>query len=328
MSIENCRVCGSENIIHKGQYRPYLDYSCEIYDCRECSCRFTAYNADVYEKLHASRTSSYAQHEKVAREVHNAFHSGNINRLRTVLGRTLKFQFVMDMLDVTPKNCNILEVGCSRGYLTSYAIAKDKNILGVDVSSTAVQGAKDLFGDYFVLPDDPRIKELAPFDAIYHVGTIGCVEYPIAMTNNLLSMLKPGGLLFFNAPNVAACSIFNTIWVTGTSPPDLVTLFPAHFWKDQFNEFAEVEIRQEKMKVRPTIQHFIKKFFKRELLPQGEKMLFQEQSEKRLAYSKKSTFFQKIRQSYRLSINNSILLQKTLPLYPDEFGLYVIMTKK
>ena len=96
-------------------------------------------------------------------------------------------------------------------------------ILGIDVSPEASTSARASFGDHFAVGLDAAQP---PYDVIYHVGLIGCVDDPIALTRRLLAMLKPGGLLLFNAPNRDALGLDGQLWLDSAPPPDLVTLFP------------------------------------------------------------------------------------------------------
>jgi SAM-dependent methyltransferase len=162
--------------------------------------------------------------------------------LRDRLGRNPKNRFIIDSAEGGADPENILEMGCGRGYLTSYFIARGLHILGVDVAPSAVNWAKEAFGDHFVLDDDPRVGEGAPYDLIYHVGTIGCVEAPLEFTHNLLSLTRPGGRVLFNAPNVQSCRGRGMAWIDGSFPPDLVTLFDPGIWPRYFAGMADVEV--------------------------------------------------------------------------------------
>jgi SAM-dependent methyltransferase len=103
-------------------------------------------------------------------------------------------------------------------------------VFGVDVSADAVGAARAAFGDHFGAGCDAAALR-APFDIIYHVGLIGCVADPIDLTRRLLRMLKPGGMLLFNAPNRMALSLRDQLWFDSAPPPDLVTLFAPGFWR-------------------------------------------------------------------------------------------------
>src|SRR5262249_49492552 len=111
---------------------------------------------------------------------------------------------------------------------------------GVEVSPKAIAAAAAAFGDYFVRARDPVIEAQAPYDVIFHVGTIGCVADPVGMTKRLLSLLKPRGRLLFNAPNRDGYTLRDQLWFDSAPPPDVVTLFPPGFWRDQFGDVALV----------------------------------------------------------------------------------------
>ena len=89
-------------------------------------------------------------------------------------------------------------------------------------------------------PDDPLIEAQAPYDLVFHVGTIGCVPDPVAMTTRCLELLRPGGRLLFNAPNRNALNLDNQLWFESAPPPDVVTLFAQGFWRDRFSDVAVI----------------------------------------------------------------------------------------
>src|SRR5262249_8034028 len=159
---------------------------------------------------------------------------------RAELSKGSKYQFIIDQIDREPTDARILEIGSSKGHLTSYFILTGRKITGVDISPKAVASASAAFGNHFVRAGVPSIEAEAPYDVIFHVGTIGCVADPIAMTRRWLDMLKPKGRLLFNAPNRDACSLRDQLWFDSAPPPDLVTLFRPGFWSDRFSDLALV----------------------------------------------------------------------------------------
>jgi len=236
----NCTACGSLNTRSLGVYRPYTDYSVEVSECNECGARFVPRDSQAHELLH-SRPSSYSSHSAIAERARTLVADQNTEGLRGFLGKRNANLLVMNEVDELVAGARILEIGCSKGYLTAYSIAKKLDILGVDVSPTAVADARGSFGDFFCVAEDSRIEAGAPYDLIYHVGTIGCVDDPAAMTRSLLGMLKTGGKLVFNAPNVNACHATGRMWLT-TPPPDLVTLFKPEYWASNFQDLATTKI--------------------------------------------------------------------------------------
>jgi SAM-dependent methyltransferase len=182
----------------------------------------------------------YAEYRSLAERARGHFDRGDLQALTGLLSGATKYRFILNQLERVPRGSRVLEIGCSRGYLAAYCILAGLDVLGVDASAEAVAGARAAFGDRFVLPDSKAIGAGAPYDVIYHVGTIGCVADPIAFTHGLLALLKPNGRLLFNAPNRAACGMRNQLWFDSAPPPDVVTLYPPGFWRRQFSDVAQV----------------------------------------------------------------------------------------
>jgi SAM-dependent methyltransferase len=218
----------------------------KIYDCTECGCRFTQHDDALYELFHVSGAISYySDYREFSAKCRALFDRRDRSGLMSLLSTAGKYRFVIDHVAREPMASRLLEVGCSRGYLTSYFILGGRDVLGVDVSSQAIESARIAFGDHFALADSPAVAAGAPYDVIYHVGVIGCLGDPLGFTERLLSMLRPGGKLIFNAPNRAALHLSGQLWLDSAPPPDLVTLFPDGFWRRYFSGKAEVNERVE-----------------------------------------------------------------------------------
>jgi SAM-dependent methyltransferase len=239
--ICHCRICGSERISYCGDVEYYFGYARPIYDCQDCGCRFTLHDNKAYDLLYSEQSSFYSRYTTQAETCKRLFDLRDRASLRAVLSQGSKYRFIIDALDSQPADARILEIGSSCGHLTSYFILCERMITGVDVSLKAVAAARAAFGDHFVLAGDSAVEAHAPYDIIFHVGTIGCVADPIGTTRNLLGMLKPAGLLFFNAPNRDACTLCDQLWFDSAPPPDVVTMYMPGFWRNQFKTWAEVE---------------------------------------------------------------------------------------
>jgi SAM-dependent methyltransferase len=233
-----CRICGSDKAIKRGEVEFYFGYAWPIYDCDDCGCRFTRHESSTYDLLYSERSSCYSRYRDQAETCKTLFDRGDLAGLKAELSQGSKYRFIIEQIDRDPADAGILEIGSSRGHLTSYFILAGRKITGVDISQQAVAAASAAFGAHFVEVGDPRINAQAPYDVIFHVGTIGCVADPIGMTKQFLDLLKPGGRLLFNAPNRNGFSLPDQLWFETAPPPDLVTLFPAGFWRDQLGEVA------------------------------------------------------------------------------------------
>jgi len=252
--VSRCRICGSSVLTRCGQVEFYFGYSWPIYDCDDCGCRFTPHDNSTYDLLYSEQSSCYSRYRGQAERCKILFDRGDRAGLRAELSQGSKYRFIINELDQDPPAARILEIGSSRGHLTSYFILVGRRITGVDISPKAVAAAAADFGDHFVQAGDPSIDAQAPYDVIFHVGTIGCVADPVGMTKSWLDLLKPGGRLLFNAPNRDACCLQGQLWFESAPPPDVVTLYPPGFWRDRF---ADVALVSENIEVCSAAQNLV-----------------------------------------------------------------------
>lgn len=225
-----CRICASERIRHLGDVEYYSGWSWPIYDCDNCGCRFTNHQPSIYDHLHSTPSSIYGIYDELAQDAKPLFDKRDIRGLRALLSRAAKYRFVIEAADKLPKGSSLLEVGCSRGYLTAYFILCGHNALGIDISEKAIASAAADFGPHFGMTP-PAGKT---YDLICHTGTIACVSDPFAFTTDLLQRLAPGGALLFNAPLKEACFQRGQLWADFIPPPDAVTLYPSGIWGSWF----------------------------------------------------------------------------------------------
>jgi 2-polyprenyl-3-methyl-5-hydroxy-6-metoxy-1,4-benzoquinol methylase len=184
--------------------------------------------------------SRYGYYREIARAAKRYYDKGDLSGLRQELCSTSKYEYIIRCIDCHSTDSKILEVGCATGFLTSYFILEGYNIIGVDVSQCAIESARADFGPRFFANDAEIISENSPYDIIYHTGMIGCVSNPVELTRSLLSLLKPGGKLLFNAPNLDALWFRGQLWFDDAPPPDVVTLFKPGFWTRFFSVDANV----------------------------------------------------------------------------------------
>lgn len=237
-----CRICGSAAARQIGAVEYFEGFGWPVLDCDACGCRFTTHDSTVHDQFQRQPALSYySEYHVLADRCRDLVAARDLVGLERLLGDSPKYRFVIDAISLLPPSASILELGCSRGYLTAYSILAGRRITGVDVSPDAVTAARQSFGDFFAVAGTPEATAGAPFDLIYHVGLIGCAADPLGVTRSLLAMLKPGGRLIFNAPNKGALRFSNQLWLDSAPPPDLVTLFPAGFWRAQCSALAAVE---------------------------------------------------------------------------------------
>jgi len=220
----SCRVCGSADIVTAGTMRTWGDTEVPLTDCRSCGSRFAPHDPATYEKLHGSDQSTYASHDALAAAAARDIAAGDLDGLRARLTRHASRRAVFDAVAARPRASRILEVGASRGALSSWFIASGYDAHGVDIAPSAVEAACDRFGPHFSTTPVDALPD-GSFDVVFHTGVVGCVADPLGFLAEQIRLLRPGGLLVFNAPDARWCHATGLAWTLDTPPPDLVTLF-------------------------------------------------------------------------------------------------------
>ena len=291
----------------------------------------------IYDVMHRDAGSIYNIYRNQLEAATQAFTKRDVAALKQNLCQGSKYKFIIEEIERGPRDARLLEIGCSRGYLTSYFILAGYQVTGVDISASAVESARAAFGDHFVLEGDPAIKAGAPYDVIYHVGTIGCVADPIGLTGRLLSLLKPGGRLLFNAPNLESCWFDHQLWIDAAPPPDLVSIFPPRFWHEHFNGDAEVEEQIENCAPDKALSIGLSKLFGRRWKKPVPIPL--NQSSDRYLSGNTDNQTNGARHQFRdnawrvfeksvLKLGHKTGLSRLAPAQPAEFGLLVKMTRR
>jgi len=309
----------------------YSGFAWKIFDCLTCGSRFTKHDGSIYDWLHSQPASIYGPYRELADRCKGLFDQGDLSGLKRELCKTAKYKFVIETVEQEPRSGRLLEVGCARGFLTSYFILAGCEIVGADVSPDAIAGARVAYGDHFISADSTAIQDRAPYYAIYDIGTIGCVGDPLSFTSHLLRMLKPGGQLLFNAPNADSCCLRGQLWIDAAPPPDVVTLFRPGFWRKHFSTVADVV---EEVEVCPTDRAFgiglMKLFGRRWKMPTP------------LALDTSANHYQRGRpdsngrkhrlwhifERSSLKIGRMTRLSRLAPSQPSPFGLFVKMAKR
>jgi SAM-dependent methyltransferase len=325
--LRQCRICGSKRIVRFGEVEFYFGYAWPIYDCCECGCRFTLHDNSAYDLLYSEQSSCYSRYVGQAESCKRLFDRGDLAGLRAALSEGSKYRFIIDALDKEPAEARILEIGSSRGHLTSYFILAGRKITGVDISPTALAAASAAFGKHFVRSGDCSIEAQAPYDVIYHVGTIGCVGDPVGMTRHLLALLRSGGRLLFNAPNRDGCTLPDQLWFESAPPPDVVTMFPPGFWRDCFGDTALVSEEFEFCSPEQNLLIALRKLAHRKWRKPMPLALKDSERRSTPAPTFGDVLWRNLERLVRKAAA-STGVHRLAPLHPSEFGLFVQMVKK
>lgn len=100
---------------------------------------------------------------------------------------------------------DVLDVGCSSGYLAAPLAAAGARVVGIELDPGAAEAARSFCAD--VLVGDVESMELplesASFDAIVCGDLVEHLRDPTTTLERLRPLLRPGGRLVLSTPNVA-----------------------------------------------------------------------------------------------------------------------------
>jgi SAM-dependent methyltransferase len=141
---------------------------------------------------------------------------------------------IRQVLDARPAGkLKILEVGSGLGYLTYALTKRGHEVLGLDVSQTAVDAAVRRYGANYRCGDVVRYSD-HPSDVVIATELIEHIPDVRAFLKALFRLVKPGGDIVLTTPNRSAYPD-DVLWET--EPP------PVHLW--WFSEQAVERLGQE-----------------------------------------------------------------------------------
>ncbi len=194
-----------------------------IYHCPYCDTSFAwphIINEDIYDNIYsqANIIPGYSRYAVYANEI-----ISKKNPLGYLANKEAVYFSIREILENNvAKEAQILEVGSGLGYLTYAIRERGFNIVGLDISSDAVEQAKKKFGDYFICEDIFQYvkNNEGRFDTIILTEVIEHISNPTGFCDTLLKLLKNGGQLIITTPNKSSFSS-EEIWETELPPVHL-----------------------------------------------------------------------------------------------------------
>jgi 2-polyprenyl-3-methyl-5-hydroxy-6-metoxy-1,4-benzoquinol methylase len=114
---------------------------------------------------------------------------------------------LLDFCKENLKNLNCLDLGCSRGIITTQLAGIFKIVIGIDVDVAGVKLAQDTkirpaSSPYYILGSGYHIPASdTSFDVVVWAQVYEHVNNPAKMVHEIDRVLKPGGFCFFSGPN-------------------------------------------------------------------------------------------------------------------------------
>lgn len=231
-----CELCGSVATLKWLKHPGYReDSSYDIYHCRSCDTSFASplkVDEAIYEAIY-SQVQNIPGYERYFNYLEKAKTSIDpLSMLSEVEDVYWAIARYFQMFE-SAHDKKILEVGSGMGYLTFSLKKRGYDVTGIDLSKSAVDRAKENFGDLYQcthLSDFSKLHE-GEYTEVIMTELIEHIPDVYDLLLDVDRVLKPGGNIVISTPNKSA---FNAEVLWETDPP------PVHLW--WFSEQSIIEI--------------------------------------------------------------------------------------
>lgn len=224
----SCKICGASLIKMLGKVPSYQQGNLfKIYECQNCNSSFALsekkLDYSIYELIYknVAIVPGYARYHQIAQQILNV--DNPLNWLKSVEGTYHSCISIIenDCESKKHESC-IVELGCGQGYLTHALNKAGYNCYGIDISETAINLAKQRYGEYFYcgsLSDFLNQSKKTPTHIIC-TELIEHLEDPKHFIHSITSEIPVNTKFIITTPN--KFEMTNSIWDT--------ELPPVHLW--------------------------------------------------------------------------------------------------
>jgi len=202
-----CLLCESSAELKHDKFPGYQKPDTfKIYYCSKCNTSFSQPRVEAkktYEAIYNNGDSvpyynRYWNYAKVIKNVNNP--------LEFLSNTEDTYWGVKEALNRIVKNKNdikIIELGSGLGYLTYALRMDDYNVIGLDISQTAVKNAVKNFGEFYICTDlfEYSSKNIEKFDIVILTEVIEHINMPVEFIRSILKILKKSGTIILTTPN-------------------------------------------------------------------------------------------------------------------------------
>jgi SAM-dependent methyltransferase len=230
-----CQLCSSEaELKFKGFPGYQQPGTFDIYHCSCCNLAFSqpvVPSGTIYEQIYkyGDRVPGYDRYWKYLRTV------GHLrNPLKYLANTEEAYWGIREALTSCVRDKEkerLLEVGSGLGYLTFSLKRTGYNIVGLDISQTAIAMAKESFGPLYTCCDlfEYANSHTGEYDVVVLTEVFEHVPDPFRFLESLILLVRTGGKIILTTPNKSLYPR-DVIWATD--------LPPIHLWW-----FSEESIR-------------------------------------------------------------------------------------
>lgn len=241
ITISGCPVCSSKNI--QCQF-PALDHtvsgnSFEIWECSDCSLRFTQGipGQDLMKDYY--RSDNYISHSDTSRGFINQLYHLVRKRTLTVKGRLINSQ-------TGKKNGKLLDIGAGSGAFVHYMQMQGWQVRGLEPDESARKKAAEVHQVKLWPVEALDWESGHTYDAITLWHVLEHVHNLHGYMETLKRILKPGGRIFIAVPNYTSydASVYKGNWAAYDVPRHLYHFSPASMDRlFQIHSLAEIAKR-------------------------------------------------------------------------------------
>jgi 2-polyprenyl-3-methyl-5-hydroxy-6-metoxy-1,4-benzoquinol methylase len=220
---KSCPNCGNANISFVLSAKDYTvsDESFEIWECGNCTLRFTQNVPGSEEIGKYYQSENYISHSDTAK--------GFINNLYHKVRKHTLIQKRKLIIKTTGKSTgNILDLGCGTGAFLAKMQHANWKCSGIEPDENARKKAQELYGLQVKAADEFYNFPSETFDAITLWHVLEHVHDLHSYTRQLRNLLAFGGKLFIAVPNYTSADekMYNEYWAAYDVPRHLYHFSP------------------------------------------------------------------------------------------------------
>jgi len=220
-----CNICQSTAKLVLSKLEGFkANHFFEVYECQKCKASFCYPNKEdpeIYKDIYkyGETISGYNRYHAYFRSIKN-----KNNPLEFLSQQEDCYWFINEYLknNIDKHKAKLLEVGSGLGYLTYSLHNAGYNIQGVELSSDAVEGAINQFGNLYQCKNALKLGGENNFDVILLTEVIEHLSNPEAFIKQLSNILSPNGVILVTTPNKEFISNKASEWASD--------LPPVHLW--------------------------------------------------------------------------------------------------
>lgn len=224
ITYQSCPVCRSKNIHIALSAKDYTVSGeiFEIYECGNCSFRFTQHVPEESGIGSYYQSENYISHTDTTR--------GLINRLyHSVRKRTLQKKLDIIRHYTNIKKGSVLDIGAGTGAFLHTMQQAGWHITGLEPDAETRRRANERYGIVLDSPQKLYTANISPCDAVTLWHVLEHVHDLHGYITQIKKLLKPNGCIFIAVPNYTSydASVYGEHWAAYDVPRHLYHFSPA-----------------------------------------------------------------------------------------------------